>query len=195
MKEGWYLMSTGDLEIELARWRGDAGRPPSRARRLSVKEALAYRNAGNLPDELGRTLRLVLRIDDPSDLLSLDAKRLVYEPDFLAAPTWRQPGSKPVNVVPLRAPDVEGPRGEAWLDDPEMAALEAEWERTGGLDGVAVPAEYRSFVYKTVALLRSTDTDVTVESISDSVARWLDPPDADRVRAALLAANQGEQRG
>lgn len=182
-------MSSADLEIELARWRGDSSRPPSNAKSLSLDEALAYRNAGNFPDELGRTLRLVLRIDDQADLAGLDRKRIVYEPDFLDAPSWRKPGSKPVNVVPLRPPDIQGPRARPWLADPEMAGLEAEWERTGKVEGVVVPEDYRAFVYKTVALLRSTGTEVTVDSISASIARWLDPPHADEVRAALRAVN------
>ena len=186
-------MSTTDLETELARWRGDSERPLSNARPLTIEEALDYRNRGNLPDEFDRSLRLVLRIDDAADLGALDRKRLTYEPDFFSAPTWRREGSKPVNVVPLRAPDISGPRATPWPDDPEMAALEAEWSRTGKLDGVVIPEEYRGFVYKTVALLRSAGAEVTVDSISGAVARWLDPSQANRVRAALIEANRPDR--
>ena len=193
MDEGWYLMSTTDLEVELARIRGE-DRPPSNAQALSVDEALAYRGRGNVPDSDGRSLRLVLRIEDESDLADLDKKRLVYEPDFLEAPSWRRAGSKPVNVVPLRAPHLDGPRATTWLEDPEMSAMEAEWRRTGGVDGIVIPAKYRSFVYKTIALLRSAGKDVTVGAIADSIARWLDPPQAERVRSALVQVNRDNPR-
>ena len=189
MREGWYLMSNDDLENELARWRGDEKRPPSRAQQLSIEDALTFRNQGNVPDELGRWLRLVLRVDDELDLSDLERKRLHYEPDFLKAPSWRRPGSKPVNVVPLRAPDVAGSGAAEWWADPEMAEMEAQWVRTGAVDGVVIPEQYRSFVYKTVALLRHTGTPVTVAAITGSISRWLDPEHAERVRVALDAAN------
>lgn len=186
--EGWYLMSVEDLETELARFRGE-DRPPSNAQPLSIEEALDYRNNGNLPDESGRSLRLVLRVDDASDLANLDRKRLAFEPDYLEAPSWRREGSKPVNVVPLRPPDLPGPSATPWVDDPEMSALEEEWSRSGAVDGVVIPAEFRSFIYKTIALLRSANREVTVDSISDSIARWLHPAQAERVRDALAEAN------
>lgn len=189
MEEGWYLMSTTDLEIELARWRGDATRPPSNAQRLSIDEALDFRNLGNLPDELDRTLRLVLRIDHESDLRSLDSKRLRFEPDFFKTPEWRRPGSKPVNVVPLRRTDVGIPVAHPWWADPAMAAMEDEWQTTGAVDGVRIPGRYRSFVYKTIALLRAAGADVTVAAISDSIERWLQPDQAARLRAVLEDAN------
>lgn len=183
-------MSTVDLEIELARWRGDVSRPPSNAQPLSTDEAIAFRNRGNVPDELDRSLRLVLRIDSDEDLRSLDAKRLAFEPDFYAAPRWRRPGSKPVNVVPLRAADVEAPPPRPWWEDPVMAEMEKEWETTGTVGGVRVPGQYRSFVYKTIALLRRTGTEVTVASISDSIERWLTPDQASRLRSLLEDANR-----
>lgn len=182
-------MSVRDLEIELARRRGE-DRPASNAKALPTEEALDFRTQGNLPDELGRTLRLVLRIDSPADLKSLDAKRLLYEPDFHRAPTWRREGSKPVNVVPLTAPDVASPQPRSWWNDPEMAQLESEWRETGAIEGVRLPAEYRSFIYKTVALLRKTGTEISVRSISDSIARWLSPEEAARIRESLLSENQ-----
>src|SRR5207247_1162866 len=99
LREGWYLMATRDLEIELARFRNPGAHlPESNARPLSVDEALAYRASGNLPDKQGRTLRLVLHVEDEAALAAIDAKRAVFEPDFHSAPTWRREGSKPVNV-------------------------------------------------------------------------------------------------
>lgn len=189
MEEGWYLMSTRDLEIELARSSGRDDPRASRAKRLTTEEALAYRDAGNLPDEQGRSLRLVLRIEDQSDLLSLDAKRLAFEPDFHQAPTWRKEGSKPVNVVPLRAPEVAGPRRSAWWRQSDLAELEAAWQTTGEVAGVKVPAAYRGFVYKTVLMLRAADAEVTVDAIVDSIARWVPARDVDEIRAALQEAN------
>ena len=189
MEEGWYLMSVRDLEIELARQRGE-DRPASNAKQLSIEEALEFRSRGNLPDDLGRTLRLVLRIDSPADLKSLDTKRLLYEPDFHRSPTWRGEGSKPVNVVPLTAPGVESPEPGSWWDDPEMAQLESEWRATGAIEGIRVPAEYRSFVYKTVTLLRKTGTKISVGSISDSIARWLSPEETARIRESLTFENK-----
>jgi hypothetical protein len=185
MREGWYLMSVQDLEIELARLRGE-DRPPSKAAALSMEDALAFRNAGNVPDEHGRTLRLVL---DPDSASSLDERRLKYEPDFMAAPNWRREGSRPVNVVPLRAPATQSDPGRFWWDDPDMAALEAEWQETGAVANVRVPAELRSFVYKTVVALRKTDSDVSVQTICDSIARWLNPEQVALIREALANAN------
>ena len=189
MEEGWYLMSTTDLEIELARWRGDSGRPPSNASPLTIEEALEFRNEGNLPDALGRTLRLVLRIDNDEDLSLLDSKRLAYEPDFLGAPGWRRSGSKPVNVVPLRRSGVDAPTPRPWWEDPAMAEMEAEWTATGAVAGVRLPAQFRSFVYKTIVLLRAANAEITATSISDSIARWLGPEEAARIRAILEETN------
>ena len=190
LEEGWYLMSTADLERELRRRREpDADVPRSNARRLGRDEALAYRDAGNLPDELGRTLRLVLVVDDERDLASLDAKRRRYEPDYHRPPAWRRAGSVPVNVVPLRASGVRGPAAGPWWEQRDVAELEAEWRRTGAVGGLAIPAEYRSFVLKTIVSLRAAGEPVTPDTVADSIARWLDAREAARIRAALHAAN------
>lgn len=179
-------MSAQDLEIELKRWRepeADVG--ASDAKPLSVGEALEYRNTGNLPDGLGRSLRLVLHVNDAAELSYLQEKRLEFEPDFHDAPTWRREGSKPVNVVPLRRSDVKGAGGRPWWDDPDVAELEEEWSKTGTVAGMRVPAEVRSFVYKTVLSLRSAGRDVNPETVAGSIARWLSPEEAEQIRAAL----------
>lgn len=189
LAEGWYLMSTRDLEIELARFRSpDAERASSGAVRLSVEGALAYRDAGNLPDGQGRTLRLVLHVRDETDLASLDAKRLAYEPDFHAAPAWRLPESKPVNVVPLRHRGVRLVTHDAWWEDADVGALEKEWSATGTVAGLVVPAAYRGFVYKTVIALQRAGIEITATSVADSVERWVPPEEAARIRAALVDA-------
>lgn len=179
-------MSAHDLEIELRRWREPAAEvEPSNAEPLEVEEALAYRNAGNMPDALDRTLRLVLHVNDAAELSYLQLKRLEFEPDFHDAPTWRREGSKPVNVVPLRRGDVEGAGGRPWWEDPDVASLEDEWTRTGTVEGMHVPAEYRSFVYKTVLSLRSAQREVTPDSVADSIARWLSTEQVAEIRTAL----------
>ncbi|MGI8406911.1 MAG: hypothetical protein ACR2L3_00140 [Actinomycetota bacterium] len=185
--EGWYLMNTSDLERELRRWRTGDGAPSDNVQPLTIAEALSYRNAGNLEDELGRSLRLVLRINSPEDLHALEAKRLAYEPDYLGAPGWRRAGSKPVNVVPLRPPEVRG-RAEAWWDEATMAAMEAEWSATGAVDGLVIPGEYRSFVFKTIAALRAAEQEVNVSSIVGSLQRWLSLDQAEEIRRALDGA-------
>lgn len=180
-------MSVADLEVELSRLRGvqDEVRS-SNARALTVPEALAYRNAGNVPDELGRTLRLVLA--GPREELS--ARRLVYEPDFHEAPVWRRAESKPVNVVPLPSPDPPARAGGgAWWDDEALRALEDAWRVTGRVDGVVVPGDLRGLVFKTVIGLRLAGREVTPRSIADSAARWLRPADAELLRAGLYEAN------
>lgn len=189
LEEGWYLMSTADLELELKRWRShDSGLPPSEALPLSVSEALAYRNRGNHPDALGRTLRLVLEVSNEEELNALSTKRLKYEPDYHDPPNWRRAGSAHVNVVPLRGPEVSGdPR--SWWDKPQLAALEAEWRSTGTVAGLRVPGELRGFVYKTVLALRAGGRDVSPDTVADSLERWLPPPDAAQVREALREAN------
>lgn len=182
-------MSVADLEKELARWRGtETG--PSNAERLSIADALAFRNAGNMPDEKGRTLRLVLEIKNSSDLSTLDAKRLEFEPDYHDAPTWRREGSVPVNVVPLRPPEVGGTAAANWWDQPEVARLEKEWAASGTVEGLSVPAEYRSFVYKTVLALKAGGRDVTLQALLDSLARWMSPDDLDTLGSALRRANR-----
>ena len=181
-------MSTSDLELELKRHR-EAGSdlPSSNARPLSTEEALAYRDAGNLPDDLERTLRLVLVVSDPAELSYLQEKRLHYEPDFHDAPDWRREGSRPVNVVPLRvgSGDAASPMAKGWWDDPDIALMEEEWARTGKVGGIAVPAEYRSFVYKTVLSLRAAGKEISVDSVLASIARWLPPSDVERIELAL----------
>jgi len=181
LEEGWYLMSVADVEAVLA------GRESATIKRLSTHEALAIRDAGNVPDELNRSLRLVLVVDD-DDPEAFARRRIEFEPDYQEQPSWRREGSKPVNVIPVR----KGPRGPAideWRDDPAVAALEEEWLESGTMAGVKVPAEYRSFVHKTVLALRATDSDVTAETIADSIARWVPPEDAARIRVALLELN------
>ena len=184
LEEGWYLMSTSDLERELARFRG-AAVPASGAVRLSIDEALAYRDAGNLPDPKGRTLRLVLHTAETADVASLDSKRLVYEPDYHDPPSWRSEGSKPVNVVPLRRARAQAEATDPWWERPELRELEQEWSRSGTVHGVAVPAAYRGFVYKTALALRAAGIEVTAESLADSISRWEVPDDAERIRTAL----------
>ncbi len=188
LSEGWYLMSVTDLEIELARVR-DPGRRDevSGAEALSVAQALRYRDAGNLPDARGRSLRLVLEADD--DALSL--KRLRFEPDYHDPPTWRRSGSKPVNVVPLVTGASEARRDPeaVWWEQPDVADLENEWRETGMVAGVRVPEGYRGFVLKTVASLSAAGAAITVESIVASLSRWLTPGQVAEIRAALERAN------
>ncbi len=191
LAEGWHLMSTADLERALRRWREgpDAAARPADALRVSVPDALAYRNLGNVPDYKGRSLRLVLHVNSAEDLANLDRKRMLYEPDFHDPPDWRREGSRPVNVVPLRDPDIAPTTSGPWWTDEQLAALEDGWRTTGRVRGVVVPGEIRAFVYKTVLGLQAAGREVTVESIADSVARWVPADDADRIRAALIEAN------
>jgi hypothetical protein len=181
-------MSTSELERELARCRG-VDRSPSQAIRLSNQEALDFRNAGNLPDERGRTLRLVLHIDSPEPGL-LEKKRLLFEPDYHDAPNWRRVGSSPVNLVPLRTTDDAAI--SQWWDDPALAALEREWARKGTVEGLSVPGEYRGFVFKTVLALKAAGLPVTAVAVSNSIARWVPPQEADEIRTALMAANSND---
>lgn len=181
-------MSVADLEIELRRIREpDRVHESSRAQRLSNEEALEYRNAGNVPDEHGRSLRLVLR-GVPE---SLGTTRLRFEPDFHRAPAWRRKGSKPVNVVPLTEdrPRSDAMTEKAWWEHQDVARLEAEWSRSGTVAGIAVPGDYRSFVFKTVASLTSAGVEVTVDTILGSVARWLAADQVAELGEALRRAN------
>lgn len=179
-------MSSDDLERELKRWRDPAADvPPSGAEPLTTEAALAYRDAGNIPDERGRSLRLVLHVDSAAELSYLQEKRVAFEPDFHDAPVWRREGSKPVNVVPLRKENVEGAGDRPWWEDPDVAELEREWSATGTVAGMRVPAEYRSFVYKTVLSLRAANREVTADAVADSVARWMAPGEAEQIRHAL----------
>ena len=173
-------MSVRDLEIELGRLR-DPGRRSegSNALRIETGEALAFRESGNLPDDLDRTLRLVLAVGDEP----LEVRRLRYEPDFHAAPSWKREGSRTVNVVPLLqgSPTTDGP-GLPWWEQPDMAPLEAEWQRTGIVGSLPVPAAYRGFVFKTIVALRSAGIEVTQASVIDSVSRWLSESQVEELR-------------
>lgn len=177
-------MSTEQLERLLSSWRAGKELLPDGAVSLTVGEALAYRNAGNVPDAEGRSLRIILRVTSEEELATLEERRAVLEPDLHDPPDWRREGSRPVNVVPLRRADVKGSE-QPWWEDPEMAALEREWQESGLVEGVVVPAEYRSFVYKTVVGLRRAGRPVTARTIGDSVERWLAPEDAAEVRRSL----------
>lgn len=183
-------MSPGDLEVELRAWRDpDAEVEPSHAEALAMAEALAYRDLGNLPDDLGRTLRLVLVLDRVEPGL-MERERARFEPDFHDPPTWRREGSKPVNVVPLVSPAAAVSRpGDAWWDDPEMGAFEEEWRSTGSVAGLVIPDEWRGFVFKTIASLRASGREATVDAVVGSVARWLEPDDVERLHRALREAN------
>lgn len=180
-------MSVTDLVIELARWRAGDERP-SNAQSLTTGQALEYRSQGNLPDALDRSLRLVLIVDERQDPRSLEIKRLEYEPDYHSAPTWRIEGSRPVNVVPLVRQAIEKEE-RAWWESDDMAPLEKEWQSSGSVGGIAIPADLRGFVFKTIVSLRSTDREVTVDSITQSIQRWLSPEDASRIGVELRAAN------
>jgi hypothetical protein len=132
-------------------------------------------------------LRLVVTVGGGSAAV-LHEKRLRWEPDFHDAPDWRRAGSVPVNVVTLRTDEARAAAPGAWWDDADLARLEAEWGSTGMVAGLAVPAEYRSFVYKTVLSLEQAGRPVTVESVLASVARWLSPEQVEELRRALGAS-------
>jgi hypothetical protein len=183
-------MSTADLEKELARWRDPEARTaPSNALPLTIADALAYRDAGNLPDDHDRTLRLVLIARSLEEVRALGRKRALFEPDYHEAPVWRRDGSAPVNVVPLRAPGVTGDPSP-WWEDADVAGLEREWQATGRIAGLAVPGEYRGFVFKTIVSLREAGLPVTEDSVADSISRWLPPEQADEIRAALTGRSE-----
>lgn len=188
LDEGWYLMSVKELERELARLR-DPSQPPTDAPHLTIEEALEARAAGNVPDENGRSLRLVLHVSNVEDVRSLSRRRLEFEPDFHDEPTWRRDGSVPINVVPMRLGPIEPAPDRDWWNEPDIAELEAEWRRTGKVDDVRIPDGYRGFVFKTVLSLRAAGRPITVETILASVARWLTPEDVATLRDALHEAN------
>jgi hypothetical protein len=186
VREGWYLMNVSELESALAAWRArdhaaEFGIP------LSVGEAIDRRNEGNHPDADDRSLRLVLFVDAEP----LERKRLRWEPDFHEAPTWRTENSRPVNVVPLRAQTAERSGPGPWWEEDRVEELETEWRRTGSVAGIEVPADYRSFVFKTVIALRDSGRDVTPETIGDSIARWLSPEDARKIKDSLKQKGPG----
>ena len=178
-------MSTRELERFLAAWR--SGKPRAFGQELSVDEALEKRNAGNAPDEDGRSLRLVLFVDDEP----LEKKRLRFEPDYHRAPDWRRDGSKPVNVVPLRTPASPPPAAQPWWEVPRVRELEEEWRASGTVAGMNVPADYRSFVFKTIIALQDAGEEVTPAAVGDSIARWLSPEDARKVKESLKAEGPG----
>ena len=179
MREGWYLMSTREVEQLVSSWRSsDVDAEFGVA--ISSEQALAFRDAGNIPDEDDRSLRLVLFVDDEP----IERKRIRYEPDFHRAPEWRRDGSRPVNVLPLRSGERRGDAAP-WWEHPRVKELEAEWRATGGVAGVEVPADYRSFVFKTVIALQDAGEPITPDSIGDSIARWLSPDDATKIRDSL----------
>ena len=132
----------------------------------------------------------MLHVDDEP----LSAKRLRYEPDFHREPTWRREGSRPVNVVPIKSADASPtrPPGQPWWEQPDVAELEREWRATGTVAGLRIPADYRSFVLKTVAALRHGEVAVTIEAVAGSLARWLSPAQVDEIRHALLRENVRE---
>jgi hypothetical protein len=188
LAEGWYLMSVRELEQELARSRGQDV-PATASPKLTTEDALRHRDAGNIPDELGRSLRLVLHVRSMADVRELSKRRLEFEPDFHDEPSWRVADSVPVNVVPLRLGSLEPAAGREWWNEPGVAELDAEWAAEGTIGGIRVPESYRSFVYKTVLSLRAAGREVTVESVYASVSRWLSADDADSLRVALEEAN------
>jgi hypothetical protein len=185
--DGWYLMTSEEVVREVKRWKAEPGSAFKDFDRLSVSDALSHRNAGNFPDDEGRSLRLVIEVDPDAGVDTVSEKRLQFEPDFHNAPNWRKPASRPVNVVPLRprTSSTSAEKEEAWWEDEKVAPLEAEWKESGTVAGLPVPGEFRSFVFKTVISLRASGHDVTADSVADSVARWLDPVDAERLRKAL----------
>jgi hypothetical protein len=185
--DGWYLMTNEEVVREVERWKADPGSAFRDFSRLPVSDALSHRNAGNFPDDEGRSLRLVITVDPDAGVDSVSERRLEFEPDFHHAPNWRRPASRPVNLIPLRmrTSSTDPEPEEAWWEDEKVAPLEAEWKEFGTVAGLPVPGEFRSFVFKTVIALRASGRDVTADSVADSVARWLDPVDADRLRKAL----------
>ena len=188
LPDGWYLMSTETLMRELERFR--AGGPSDVSpgvTALTIPEALVYRDAGNLPDEDGRSLRLVLNVATEDELHSLEQRRLAFEPDYLDPPEWRREGSKPVNVVPLRRREVKGSE-RPWWEDEKVAELEEEWQRSGTVAGMKVPGEFRSFIFKTVIALRDAGRAVDADAVLDGVARWLTPEQVAELRDGFRRA-------
>lgn len=179
-------MSTSELERALAAWRAGT-RDAEFGVSLSIDAAIARRDEGNVPDHEDRSLRLVLFVDDEP----LERKRLRWEPDYHDAPDWRREGSRPVNVVPLRSADSPQGDGRPWWEMPRVKELEERWRRDGSVAGIEVPAEYRSFVFKTVIALQDAGREVTPDSIGDSIARWLPVEDAVRIRASLRERGPG----
>jgi hypothetical protein len=182
-------MSDREVEHLLSRARAGETYPVPEGIHLTRDEGLARRDAGNLPDDQGRALRLVLHLERRTDPQTVHQKRLLFEPDFHSAPTWRREGSRPVNVIPLGLGPTEV-KHEAWWDDEEMAGLEAQWSSSGIVEGIKVPASYRSFVYKTIVTLRRDGHEVSALSVADSIARWLPEREAEALRESLTDAKE-----
>ena len=70
-----------------------------------------------------------------------------------------------------------------------MAELEAQWQRTGAVSGVNIPGDLRGFLFKTILALRAAGKEISVEALSASVSRWLQPDDVARIGDALRRAN------
>lgn len=188
--DGWYLMTTDEIVREAKRWRSDAEGAFRGFETLSIDDALRIRDAGNIPDDRGRSLRLVITVTPDAGVDSVSARRLEFEPDFHEEPTWRREGSKPVNVVPLRRrSEASMDKPEAWWEDAKVAPLEKEWVTRGTISGLSVPGEFRSFVIKTVIALQGSGHEVTEEAVLASVSRWLEPTDVERLRRAFGLAN------
>ncbi|MEA2460290.1 MAG: hypothetical protein QOH90_467, partial [Actinomycetota bacterium] len=182
-------MSDREVEDLLARAKEGPRFPEPSGIHLPPHEALAHRDSGNVPDDAGRVLRLVLHMTPTDDPRAIHEKRLQFEPDFHSAPRWRRAGSRPVNVVPLGMGS-RRTNQEAWWEDADMARLEAQWTKSGVVEGIKVPAEYRSFVYKTIVALQRDGIDVSALTVADSVARWLPEGEAAALRAALEDAKE-----
>ena len=100
LEEGWYLMNVPELERALRWMRETESEGESFAGiRLSIDQALEFRNAGNVPDENGRSLRLVLHVDAEPE--GLARKRPSSSPTITRPPHGGERDPKPVNVVPL----------------------------------------------------------------------------------------------
>jgi hypothetical protein len=188
LAEGWYLMNISEVETELSRHQ-EKSDDASGVVPLTIEEAISYRNQGNLPDQHGRTLRLVLHINDRADLQQLDAKRLLFEPDHHELPKWRRPGSVPINVIPLHTRPLEPAEDRPWWRDPELGALEDEWKQKGTVSGLRIPEIYRGFIYKTIVNLRAANIRITPESVANSIARWLPERDAQTIKSSLQELN------
>jgi hypothetical protein len=71
--------------------------------------------------------------------------------------------------------------------------LEAEWQRTGAIGELRVPADYRGFVFKTVVSLRTAGIVVTQQAIIDSISRWLAPSQVAELQDAFAMIEGKEE--